>query len=136
MATFATHGDAKAAIEQLQTDVASKAAASHTHAQADVTGLTTALNAKAPKASPAFTGTVTINGDNAATEDYVDNAVATGSGSLTGDVGFVVWTGSAWATARPAGAAICIFMSTNDPDATAPTDDQDGDVWDRHPDAV
>lgn len=36
------------------------AAASHTHAESDVTNLTTDLAAKAPLASPTFTGTVTL----------------------------------------------------------------------------
>lgn len=43
-----------------------------------------------------------------------------------------------WA-ARPADADFgVVFLSTNDPDATAPTDPrvQAGDVWRRHPDAV
>jgi hypothetical protein len=43
----------------LQTALNGKAAAVHTHAQADVTGLVAALAAKAPIDSPAFTGTPT-----------------------------------------------------------------------------
>ena len=46
---------------------ASFAANSHLHAIADVNGLQTALNAKAPTAGPTFTGTATFNGVNAAT---------------------------------------------------------------------
>ena len=40
----------------------SKANGTHTHAIADVTGLQTALDGKAPLASPTFTGTPTISG--------------------------------------------------------------------------
>jgi hypothetical protein len=42
----------------IQTQINSKAATSHTHAQADITNLTTDLAAKAPLANPTFTGTV------------------------------------------------------------------------------
>lgn len=42
-----------------QTALDGKAATSHTHTTANVTGLDTALSAKAPLASPAFTGTPT-----------------------------------------------------------------------------
>jgi hypothetical protein len=52
----------------IQTQLDGKAASSHTHAQSDITNLTTDLAAKAPLASPTFTGTVTaadvtINGN-------------------------------------------------------------------------
>lgn len=47
--------------------------------QGQISGLTAALAAKAPLASPTFTGTVTVptpvNGTDAATKAYVDNAV-------------------------------------------------------------
>ena len=47
--------------------------------QSQISGLTAALAAKAPLASPTFTGTVTVptpvNGTDAATKAYVDNAV-------------------------------------------------------------
>ena len=42
----------------LQTQLDGKAASSHTHAQSDITDLVTDLAAKAPLASPSFTGTV------------------------------------------------------------------------------
>jgi hypothetical protein len=42
----------------IQTQLNAKAATSHTHAQADITNLTTDLAAKAPLADPTFTGTV------------------------------------------------------------------------------
>jgi hypothetical protein len=42
----------------LQTQLDGKAASSHTHAQSDITDLVTDLAAKAPLASPTFTGTV------------------------------------------------------------------------------
>lgn len=41
----------------IQTQLNSKAASSHTHAQSDISGLTADLAAKAPIASPTFTGT-------------------------------------------------------------------------------
>lgn len=44
----------------IQTQISGKAASSHIHAQSDVTNLTTDLAAKAPLASPTFTGTVTL----------------------------------------------------------------------------
>ena len=52
----------------IQTQLNGKAASSHSHAQSEVTNLTTDLAAKAPLANPTFTGTVTaadvtINGD-------------------------------------------------------------------------
>ena len=43
----------------IQTQLNAKAASSHTHAQSDVTNLTSDLSAKAPLASPALTGTPT-----------------------------------------------------------------------------
>lgn len=43
----------------IQSQLDGKAASSHTHAQSDITDLTTDLAAKAPLASPTFTGTVT-----------------------------------------------------------------------------
>jgi len=42
----------------IQTQIDGKAASSHTHAQSDITNLTTDLAAKAPLNSPTFTGTV------------------------------------------------------------------------------
>jgi hypothetical protein len=48
----------------IQTQIDGKAATSHTHAIADVTGLQTALDAKAPLASPTFTGTVSVPATN------------------------------------------------------------------------
>jgi hypothetical protein len=57
----------------IQTQLDGKAASSHTHAQSDITNLTTDLAAKAPLANPTFTGTVTLPsttsiGDVSATE--------------------------------------------------------------------
>ena len=48
-------------LDSLQTAIDGKAATSHTHAISDVTNLQTSLDAKAPLASPTFTGTVTVN---------------------------------------------------------------------------
>lgn len=50
---------AKPVSTATQTALDAKAALSHTHTTANVTGLDTALSAKAPLASPAFTGTPT-----------------------------------------------------------------------------
>lgn len=50
----------------------------------------------------------------------------------------VRWSGTDW-PARPAGATWgVLFLSTNDEDATAPSDINlaTGDIWQRHPDAV
>lgn len=55
-----------------------------TIAQSQVTNLTTDLSAKAPLASPTFTGTVTVptptNATDAATKQYVDTATAGAGG--------------------------------------------------------
>ena len=55
-----------------------------TIAQSQVTNLTTDLSAKAPLASPTFTGTVTVptptNITDAATKGYVDTAIAGAGG--------------------------------------------------------
>lgn len=61
-ATTATAGNNSTRIATtayVDTGLATKAATSHTHAIADTTGLQSALDLKAPLASPAFTGTVT-----------------------------------------------------------------------------
>ena len=54
-----SHSHAIADVSGLQTALDGKAATSHSHAIADVTGLQTALNAKAALASPGLTGTPT-----------------------------------------------------------------------------
>jgi hypothetical protein len=46
--------------QYIDTADATKASATHTHAESDVTSLTTDLSAKAPTASPTFTGTATF----------------------------------------------------------------------------
>jgi hypothetical protein len=64
--------------QSLNTDGSLKAVA-----QSNVSGLTATLVAKAPLASPTFTGTVTVptpvNNTDAATKAYVDNSVTSGS---------------------------------------------------------
>lgn len=66
----------------IQTQLNGKAASSHTHAQSDITNLTTDLAAKAPLASPTFTGTVVLPsttsiGDVSATElGYLDGVTS------------------------------------------------------------
>lgn len=89
----------------------------------------TAINGKAPKASPTFTGTVTVptptTGDNstkAASTAFVTTSVSGVTAPITNS-----WTGSAWPS-RPSGTTV-IYDSTNDPTATAPTDMNSGDSW-------
>jgi|688.fasta_scaffold01402_35 hypothetical protein len=66
----------------IQTQLDGKAASSHTHAQSDITNLTTDLAAKAPLANPTFTGTVVLPsttsiGDVSATElGYLNNVTS------------------------------------------------------------
>lgn len=80
----------------IQTQIAGKAASSHTHAQSDITGLVSALAAKAPSASPSFTGdadfagAITLDGplrDNSGTGWTATAGAAMGSspGSMTRD---------------------------------------------------
>jgi hypothetical protein len=64
----------------IQTQLNGKAATAHTHAQADVTNLTTDLAAKAPLASPTFTGVVTAAAGSAGTP----SVTFTGATSDTG----------------------------------------------------
>lgn len=57
---------------------------------------------------------------------------------LDNKVDIVRWTGASWPS-RPADAPFgVLFISTNDPSAPAPNDDQlqSGDVWRRHWEAV
>lgn len=72
----------------VDTGLGTKAASSHTHAESDVTGLTSDLAAKAPLASPTFTGTPAAptatagtNTTQVATTAFVTTAVAAGGGS-------------------------------------------------------
>ena len=65
----------------IQTQIDSKASSSHTHAQSDITNLTTDLAAKASLSGATFTGAVTLAADpsnalEAATKQYVDAATA------------------------------------------------------------
>jgi len=65
----------------IQTQIDGKASSSHTHAQSDITNLTTDLAAKASLSGATFTGTVTLAADpssalHAATKQYVDAATA------------------------------------------------------------
>jgi len=60
----------------IQTQLNGKAASSHSHATSDVTGLDAALAAKAPLASPTFTGTATFAGAKETVEALSGTAVA------------------------------------------------------------
>jgi len=65
----------------IQSQIDGKASSSHTHAQSDITNLTTDLAAKANLSGATFTGTVTLAADpssalDAATKQYVDAATA------------------------------------------------------------
>lgn len=77
----------RATDTELTDGLATKAASSHTHAQADVTSLTADLALKAPLASPALTGNPTAptqtagnNTTRLATTAFVTTAVAGGGG--------------------------------------------------------
>ena len=61
----AVHTHAESDVTNLTTDLAGKAASVHTHAESDVTGLVTDLAAKAAKAGDTFTGTLRVGGDQA-----------------------------------------------------------------------
>jgi len=66
---------------EIQTQLNGKASSSHTHAQSDITNLTTDLAAKASLSGATFTGAVTLAADpsnalEAATKQYVDAATA------------------------------------------------------------
>lgn len=57
--SIVTQSELDAAVATVNTSIGGKADMSHTHAEADITNLTSDLAAKAPLASPAFTGTPT-----------------------------------------------------------------------------
>jgi hypothetical protein len=78
-----TGSQAISTVTGLQAALDGKAASSHTHSTAQVTGLDAALAAKAPLASPAFTGTPTVptaadgtNTNQAASTAFVQTALA------------------------------------------------------------
>lgn len=106
---------------------------------ADQTDLQTALNAKAPLASPTLTGTptapnVTASDDStkiantAHVKDYVE--------SLGGIPIVVQWDGSSWGTYVTDSSRVRWFDSSDDIDATAPTYYNTKDKWFTHPEAV
>lgn len=84
---------------QVDTLLVGKANSAHSHAVSDVTGLQTALDAKAPLASPALTGVPTAPtptaGDNTtklATTAFVQNAVSSSAVAALDDIGDVTIT--------------------------------------------
>jgi len=84
---------------QVDTLLSGKANSAHSHAVSDVTGLQTALDAKAPLASPALTGAPTAPtptaGDNTtklATTAFVQNAVSSSAVAALDDIGDVTIT--------------------------------------------
>jgi hypothetical protein len=84
---------------QVDTLLSGKANTSHSHAVSDVTGLQTSLDAKAPLASPALTGTPSAPtptaGDNTtklATTAFVQNAVSSSAVAALDDIGDVTIT--------------------------------------------
>lgn len=84
-----SHTHAQSDVTSLTTDLAGKAALSHTHAQADITDLTTDLAAKAAKANVLEldnTDAFTPSSDyHPATKKYIDDQViAAGSGDVVG----------------------------------------------------
>jgi hypothetical protein len=87
---------AQSDITGLVSDLAGKAAAVHGHIIGDTTGLQAALDAKAPLASPALTGTPTVptaspgtNTTQAASTAFVTAAVAAGGGGGGSSTGIV-----------------------------------------------
>jgi len=85
----AAHTHAEADITGLTADLAGKASTVHTHAEADVTGLTADLAAKAPLASPSLTGTplaptaaAGTNTTQIATTAFVHGEVVAASGGI------------------------------------------------------
>ena len=84
---------------QVDALLSGKANSAHSHAVSDVTGLQTALDGKAPLASPALTGTPTAPtptaGDNTtklATTAFVQNAVSSSAVAALDDIGDVTIT--------------------------------------------
>lgn len=95
-----SHTHAQADITNLVSDLAGKAAASHTHAQADITNLVSDLAAKAPLASPTLTGTPAAptaapgtNTTQIATTAFVTAAVAA-AGGFTAATAAEIWAGT------------------------------------------
>ena len=80
----ASHSHAISEVSGLQTALDGKAATSHSHAIADVTGLQTALNGKAALASPSFTGTPTAPTATAGTSNTQIATTAFVQSAITG----------------------------------------------------
>lgn len=98
---------------QMDASLAAKADASHSHAVSDVTGLQSALDAKAPLTSPALSGTPTAptatsgtNTTQIATTAFVQSAVSSSAVDALGDIGDVLLT-------TPGDNALLAFDSTS-----------------------
>lgn len=115
-------------------------------AASTVTGHIGAVSAAHAASAISFSPTGTLSSTNAqaaiaeaASEAASDLAAHAADATAHGNLQTVVrWDGAAW-EARPASADFgVLFLSTNDPAATAPDDANlmVGDLWDRHPDAV
>lgn len=124
----------------------------HSHAQSDVTNLTSDLAAKAPINNPTFTGTVTLPGDpslalQAATKQYVDGLLA-GLGNRTTVRAATVGNVTIATALNNADVIDGITLATNDRVlvknqsaaaengiyivGTTPVRDQNFDSWDEH----
>lgn len=104
------------------TSVAGKTGAV-TLGESDIANLTSDLAAKAPLASPTFTGTVTVpapsNGTDAATKTYVDSTVSAGAPDATASTpGLVQLTGDLGGTATSPTVPELATLSTDKADKT------------------
>ena len=96
----------------IQTQLNGKAASSHTHAQSDITNLTTDLAAKAPLASPTFTGTVVLP-SSTVTNDMLAGSIADSKLSTISTAGKVSNSATTATSANTASAIVARDASNN-----------------------